>query len=51
MKAESIVMLSVGIAGLVILWRRHVDVATVKERLARIEGWIEERFRDGTGNL
>ena len=47
MKAESIAMLSVGIAALVFLWRLHVDVANVKERLARIEGWIEGRFREG----
>ena len=24
------------------------DVASIKERLARIEGWIQGRFREGT---
>ena len=48
MKGESIAMLSFGIAALVFLWRLHVDMANVKERLARIEGWIEGRFSEGT---
>ena len=48
MKAESIAMLSVGIAALVFLWQLHRDMSSVKERLARIEGRIEGRFREGT---
>ena len=48
MKGESIAMMSFGVAVSVFLWRLHVDIANVKERLARIEGWIEGRFSEGT---
>ena len=44
---ENIATWSFGIAVLVFLWRLHVDVSNVKERLARIEGWIEGRFSEG----
>ena len=48
MKGESIALLGFGVAVLVFLWRLHVDLTNVKERLARIEGWIEGRFSEGS---
>jgi len=54
MSAEFWAILGVGVAviglhwrSLTFLWRLHEDVADVKQRLARIEGWIEGRFREG----
>ena len=49
MKGETLAMLSFGVAALVFLGRLHMDMANVKERLARIEGWIEGRFSEGAG--
>ena len=44
--------LAIGIAILALDWRAfdslRGDMATVKERLARIEGWIAGRFREET---
>ena len=48
--AENVTTWAFGVAVLVFLWRLHVDVSNVKERLARIEGWIEGRFREGTAS-
>ena len=54
MSAEFWAILGVGVTviglhwrSLTFLWRLHEDVAAVKQRLARIEGWIEGRFREG----
>ncbi len=32
------------VAVLAFLWKLHMDVGVLGERLARIEGWIEGRF-------
>jgi hypothetical protein len=59
MSAEFWAIIGVGVAVAGLHWRMfdslsrridalQADMATVKERLARIEGWIEGRFTEGT---
>ena len=53
MSPELIGILGVGVAVLGLGWKAYhslsQDMATVKERLAHIEGWIQGRFNEGTG--
>ena len=42
------VLMGAAVAILGFLWQLHRDMASVKERLARIEGWIEGRFKEST---
>ncbi len=59
MSAEFWAIIGVGVAVVGLQWRMfdrlsrridalQADMATVKERLTRIEGWIEGRFTEGT---
>lgn len=43
--AENITTWAFGVAVLLFLWRLHVDVSNVKERLARLEGQIDLLMR------
>ena len=50
MSAEFWAILGVGVALLGLVWRMfdslRRDIYAISERLARIEGWIEGRFRE-----
>ena len=37
--------LGVNAAILLFLWKLHTDIVGLSERIARIEGWIEGRFK------
>ena len=47
-----VALFSVGVALLGLVWRMfdglRRDIYAISERLARIEGWIEGRFREST---
>ncbi len=45
MKTERAI-LAVAITGLAFLWRLQVDLASIKERLARIEGGLRAVFKE-----
>ena len=60
LSAEFWAIVSVGVAILVLGWfafsnlgRKvddlRVDMANVKERLAHLDGWIQGRFKEGSG--
>lgn len=46
METNQVINIGAFVAIIAFLWRLHMDIAGVKERLARIEGWIEGRFKD-----
>ena len=31
------------------LWKLHTDIVGLSERIARIEGWIQGRFKEDSG--
>ena len=61
MSAEFWAVIAVGVAVITLGWFAYsnldakadtlaTDMATVKERLAHIEGWIQGQFREGTAS-
>lgn len=45
----SIVQLGGLAAIFLFLWKLHTDIVGLSERLARIEGWIQGRFKEDGG--